>query len=144
MSSARLRAAGPAVALGGAVALALSGCGVHCHEIGYTNELRVTVRGDDVEIIADIGLCAEDICAYPSQAAAPPTGRSYWVTHSVSNLWIYDFGDHHPDAVHLTLLDSAGRTLEEQDHEIDWVLTDEPNGAGCGWRADPYDLTVAL
>ncbi|MWV51506.1 hypothetical protein GRS96_19770 (plasmid) [Rathayibacter sp. VKM Ac-2803] len=44
----------------------------------------------------------------------------------------------------LTLLDDTGHTLDEQEHAIDWTLTDEPNGPGCGWRADPYDLTISI
>ncbi|ROP50173.1 MULTISPECIES: hypothetical protein [unclassified Rathayibacter] len=131
-------------AVGVVAALSLTSCGYGCHEIGYTNELRVTAAGARSVDVADIRLCADEICAYPSVDAAPATGRSYWVVHNTSGLWIYVFGDHHPDTVHLTLLDNAGRALDEQDHDIDWNLVDEPNGPGCGWRADPYDLTVSL
>lgn len=132
--------------LGVAGAMALSSCGSGCTEIGYRNELRVTATGDDLTRIAEVRLCADEICAYPSTEAAPPTGRSYWVTHhsAAPDLWIYDFGDHHPDTVHLTFLDAAGSTLDQQQHTIDWTLTDEPNGPGCGWRAEPYDLTVSI
>lgn len=102
------------------------------------------MAGNDVGDVATLDLCAGDICAYPSFDVAPNGVRSYWVIHTVPDLRIYDFGDHHPDTVHLTFLDSAGRTLDEQDHTIDWILLDEPNGPGCGGRTEGYDVTVLL
>ncbi|MBF4462274.1 MULTISPECIES: hypothetical protein [unclassified Rathayibacter] len=130
------------IALGVSASLALSSCGFSCTEIGYRNELRITAVGAGAEAITDILLCAGDICAYPSQDAAPVTGRSYWVTHATPGLWVYDFGDHHPDTVQLTLIDSSGGQIRQQEYRIDWVLIDEPNGPGCGWRAEPFELTL--
>lgn len=136
-----------AVTAGLVAMTALTGCAVSpgCTEGGYRNELRVTVAGDDAGQVATIDLCADDICAYSSSDVAPAGVRSYWVIHNtVPNLWIYDFGDHYPSTVELTFLDTAGRTLDEQDHAIDWLLLDGPNGPGCGWRTEGYDLTVTI
>ncbi|MWV51505.1 hypothetical protein GRS96_19765 (plasmid) [Rathayibacter sp. VKM Ac-2803] len=85
-----------AVVASGAASLMLSSCAMGCDEVGYRNELRVTVTGENRDNVTDVRLCADGICAYHSQEAAPSTGRSYWVTHAVSDLWTYDFGDHHP------------------------------------------------
>lgn len=132
-------AAAAALAVTGAVGL--SSCVTHCNEMGYRNTLRVTATGDDV---ADVRLCSGEICAEPSLDGAPATRGAFVVTRDVPGQWTYDFGAILPDSVHLTLLDEAGTTLDEQDHAIDWRLVDEPNGGGCGWRADTYELAVVL
>ncbi|NQX26194.1 hypothetical protein HQQ81_02380 [Microbacteriaceae bacterium VKM Ac-2854] len=131
-----------AAALGAPLVIALSACAPLdplCTEIGYRNSLSVTVT--DVRV-ADIALCAADICAADPDAA--PQGRSYWVIHNVPGLWLFDFGSDLPESAQFTLTASDGTVLDDRERAIDWTLLDEPNGAGCGWRAGPAELAIEL
>lgn len=130
-----------------ASALVLSGCAAFplgCREAGLVNYLSVYVDGPGADLVDDIDLCADGKCAIYAEEAQPRESNWFWVTHNVDHHWSYSLGPYTPDRVALSVVDGSAAVLLETEQSIEWKNVQEPNGPGCGERADPVTITVIV
>ncbi|MWV47904.1 hypothetical protein GRS96_01285 [Rathayibacter sp. VKM Ac-2803] len=136
-----MRRAGAGAAVAGV--LLLSGCAAPaaCTAVGWSTSLAITVSGPGRTSVADVRICAGGVCSRPSDLASDGA-LSFPVLHSSDDRWVFDLGMESPDPIAVTLLDRQGEVLLTREQLIDWTFVDEPNGPGCGRRAESKELSI--
>lgn len=109
------------------LAAGLSGCGLACTEIGYTNSLEVVVMGENAALATAVEICFEDECIRSEEILRERT-------------WGFELFVVAPPSVTITAFDADGDIIAEADQDIRWSGTGEPNGAGC----DNHSVTEPL
>ncbi|SMH50369.1 hypothetical protein SAMN06295885_3512 [Rathayibacter oskolensis] len=138
----RVRAGGVAVSAAGALLL-LAGCAAPpaCTGIGWSTALAIELAGPGRDSVAEVRICASGVCSRPSELASDGS-RSFPVLRADDGRWVFDLGMEAPDPIAVTLIDRQGEVLLKREELIEWRLLDEPNGPGCGWRAESKELSI--
>ncbi|QHC68155.1 hypothetical protein GSU68_17325 [Rathayibacter sp. VKM Ac-2759] len=123
--------------------LLLAGCSepAPCTAIGWSTSLTIVVDGPGRASVADVRICAGGVCSRPADLAADGS-RSFPVLTSDDGRWVFDLGMSSPDPIAVTLIDRQGEVLFTREQLIDWRILDEPNGPGCGRRAESKELSI--
>lgn len=135
---------GAAAAVTGAVlVVVLAGCAPApaCSGTQWSSLLEVSAVGPGRASVADMRLCSGPVCSRPSEPASDGS-RSFDVLQVGDELWVFDVGRGLPDPVTLTLTDRSGELLLQREYSVGWRVVDEPAGEGCGWRAEPKELSI--
>ncbi|KQQ05914.1 MULTISPECIES: hypothetical protein [unclassified Rathayibacter] len=132
-----------AVAGAAGLLLLLGGCAepAPCTAIGWSTSLTIAIDGPGRASVADVRICAGGVCSRPGDLASDGS-RSFPVLRSDDDRWVFDLGTAAPDPIAVTLIDQQGEVLLTREQLIDWRLIDEPNGPGCGWRAESKELSI--
>ena len=130
-------------AAGAVLLLLTAGCAPSpaCSGTDWSSVLAVTAVGPGRASVADLRLCAGPVCSRPSEPASDGS-RSFGVLQVDDERWLFDVGRALPDPVTLTLTDRSGELLLEREYSVGWQLIDEPEGEGCGWRAETEELSI--